>query len=104
MKYNLDREDWAAQQCATAADASQRKACAEGLVSYYTVNYTDGGAATALRQDHRQGDPGLLPLRRRALQHAGLTAPPLPEGPAPPSPGARTVRTPGGAGPSAYAP
>ncbi|WP_329493789.1 hypothetical protein [Kitasatospora herbaricolor] len=48
MKYNLDREDWAAQQCATAADASQRKACAEGLVSYYTVNYTDGGAAGRL--------------------------------------------------------
>jgi hypothetical protein len=48
MKYNLDREDWAAQQCATAADASQRKNCAEGLVSYYTVNYTDGGAAGRL--------------------------------------------------------
>ncbi|MET9400154.1 hypothetical protein [Kitasatospora sp. NPDC002965] len=48
MKYNLDREDWAAQQCATAADGWQRKACAEGLVSYYTVNYTDGGAAGRL--------------------------------------------------------
>ncbi|MFB7667421.1 hypothetical protein ACFC1R_26345 [Kitasatospora sp. NPDC056138] len=48
MKYNLDREDWAAQQCATAADAWQRKACTEGLVSYYTVNYTDGGAAGRL--------------------------------------------------------
>ncbi len=48
MKYNLDREDWAAQQCATAADATQRKNCAEGLVSYYTVNYTDGGAAGRL--------------------------------------------------------
>ncbi|RKT12108.1 hypothetical protein BX285_6074 [Streptomyces sp. 1114.5] len=48
MKYNLDREDWAAQQCATAADGWQRKACAEGLVSYYTVNYTDAGAAGRL--------------------------------------------------------
>ncbi|MFJ4670393.1 hypothetical protein [Kitasatospora purpeofusca] len=48
MKYNLDREDWASQQCATAADGWQRKACAEGLVSYYTVNYTDGGAAGRL--------------------------------------------------------
>ncbi|MFI6444614.1 hypothetical protein [Kitasatospora sp. NPDC050543] len=48
MKYNLDREDWAAQQCATASEGSQRRACAEGLVSYYTVNYTDGGAAARL--------------------------------------------------------
>ncbi|WP_406087200.1 hypothetical protein [Kitasatospora purpeofusca] len=48
MKYNLDREDWTAQQCATAADGWQRKACAEGLVSYYTVNYTDAGAAGRL--------------------------------------------------------
>ncbi|MFD4397723.1 hypothetical protein [Kitasatospora sp. NPDC058397] len=48
MKYNLDREDWAAQQCGTAADGWQRKACAEGLVSYYTVNYTDDGAAGRL--------------------------------------------------------
>ncbi|MFF3003728.1 hypothetical protein ACFVTF_13045 [Kitasatospora sp. NPDC057940] len=48
MKYNLDREDWAAQQCGTAADSWQRKACAEGLVSYYTVNYTDDGAAGRL--------------------------------------------------------
>ncbi|GAA2271894.1 MULTISPECIES: hypothetical protein [Kitasatospora] len=48
MKYNLDREDWAAQQCATAADAWQRKACTEGLMSYYTVNYTDAGAPARL--------------------------------------------------------
>jgi len=48
MKYNLDREDWAAQQCATGKDASQRKACAQGLVSYYTVNYTESGAAARL--------------------------------------------------------
>ncbi|MGC0314145.1 hypothetical protein [Kitasatospora acidiphila] len=48
MKYNLDREDWAGQQCATAADGWQRKACTEGLVSYYTVNYTDAGAAGRL--------------------------------------------------------
>ncbi|MDH6124924.1 hypothetical protein [Kitasatospora sp. GP82] len=48
MKYNLDREDWAAQQCATAAEAWQRKACTEGLVSYYTVNYTDAGAVGRL--------------------------------------------------------
>ncbi|MFD7730932.1 hypothetical protein ACFV6F_11180 [Kitasatospora phosalacinea] len=48
MKYNLDREDWAAQQCATAKDTWQRKACAQGLVSYYTVNYTDSGAAGRL--------------------------------------------------------
>lgn len=44
MKYNLDREDWAAQQCATAADAWQRRACTQGLMSYYKVNYTDKGA------------------------------------------------------------
>ncbi|WP_035803013.1 hypothetical protein [Kitasatospora mediocidica] len=48
MKYNLDREDWVGQQCATAADGWQRKACAEGMVSYYTVNYTDSGAAGRL--------------------------------------------------------
>ncbi|MEV4560208.1 hypothetical protein AB0K51_24880 [Kitasatospora sp. NPDC049285] len=48
MKYNLDREDWAAQQCATAKDAWQRKACTQGLVSYYTVNYTESGAAARL--------------------------------------------------------
>ncbi|MFJ1705500.1 hypothetical protein [Kitasatospora sp. NPDC088346] len=48
MKYNLDREDWAANQCATAADTWQRQACAQGLVSYYTVNYTDAGAAGRL--------------------------------------------------------
>jgi len=48
MKYNLDREDWAAQQCATAADGWQRKACTQGLVSYYTVNYTESGAAARL--------------------------------------------------------
>jgi hypothetical protein len=48
MKYNLDRADWAAQQCATAADAWQRKACAQGLLSYWTVNYTESGAAAKL--------------------------------------------------------
>ncbi|MGK4579378.1 hypothetical protein [Kitasatospora sp. HPMI-4] len=48
MKYNLDREDWAANQCATAADAWQRKACTQGLMSYYTVNYTDPGAPARL--------------------------------------------------------
>ncbi|MFI9270908.1 hypothetical protein ACIGXM_09390 [Kitasatospora sp. NPDC052896] len=48
MKYNLDREDWVAQQCASAGEAWQRKACAEGMVSYYTVNYTDAGAAGRL--------------------------------------------------------
>ncbi|GJF31610.1 hypothetical protein KNE206_43100 [Kitasatospora sp. NE20-6] len=48
MKYNLDRPDWAAQQCATAADTWQRKACAQGLVSYWTVNYTESGAAAKL--------------------------------------------------------
>ncbi|GAA2750231.1 MULTISPECIES: hypothetical protein [Kitasatospora] len=48
MKYNLDREDWAAQQCATAKDGWQRKACTDGLVSYYTVNYTENGAAARL--------------------------------------------------------
>lgn len=48
MKYNLDRPDWAGQQCATAADGWQRKACTEGLVSYWTVNYHDAGAAGRL--------------------------------------------------------
>ncbi|MCU7825918.1 hypothetical protein [Kitasatospora sp. DSM 101779] len=48
MKYNLDRADWAAQQCATAADTWQRKACTQGLVSYWTVNYTESGAAAKL--------------------------------------------------------
>jgi hypothetical protein len=48
MKYNLDRPDWAAQQCATAADGWQRRACAQGLVSYWTVNYTASGAAARL--------------------------------------------------------
>lgn len=48
MKYNLDREDWVGQQCATGADASQRKSCVEGMVSYYSVNYTDPGSAGRL--------------------------------------------------------
>ncbi|MER5867380.1 hypothetical protein [Kitasatospora sp. NPDC002040] len=48
MKYNLDREDWAANQCATAADSWQRKACTQGLMSYYTVNYTEAGAGARL--------------------------------------------------------
>ncbi|MFE0459525.1 hypothetical protein ACFW1A_09720 [Kitasatospora sp. NPDC058965] len=48
MKYNLDREDWVGQQCATAADTWQKKACVDGIVSYYTVNYTDPGAAGRL--------------------------------------------------------
>nr|BEK71442.1 hypothetical protein KPHV_86690 [Kitasatospora purpeofusca] len=48
MKYNLDRPDWSAQQCASAADAWQRKACTEGLLSYWTVNYTDAKAAGRL--------------------------------------------------------
>lgn len=48
MKYNLDREDWVGQQCASAADAWQRKSCVDGMVSYYTVNYTDAGAAGRL--------------------------------------------------------
>ncbi|GAA4880510.1 hypothetical protein [Kitasatospora terrestris] len=48
MKYNLDRVDWAGQQCATGKDATQRKDCTAGLVSYYTVNYTESGAAARL--------------------------------------------------------
>ncbi|GAA1271931.1 hypothetical protein GCM10009665_70050 [Kitasatospora nipponensis] len=48
MKYNLDREDWVGQQCASAADGWQRKACVDGMVSYYTVNYTDAGASQRL--------------------------------------------------------
>lgn len=56
IKYNLDRPDWAAQQCATAADTWQRKACAEGLVSYWTVNYTESGAAAKLCRQITDGE------------------------------------------------
>ncbi|WP_441248553.1 hypothetical protein [Kitasatospora sp. McL0602] len=48
MKYNLDRINWAAEQCATGVDAKHRKACTDGLYSYYTVNYTEPGAGARL--------------------------------------------------------
>ncbi|MDH6579310.1 hypothetical protein [Kitasatospora sp. MAP5-34] len=48
MKYNLDRVNWAADQCATGADAKHRQACTSGLMSYYTVNFTDPGAPARL--------------------------------------------------------
>ncbi len=48
MKYNLDRVNWAADQCATGSDARHRRACTDGLMSYWTVNYTDPGAAARL--------------------------------------------------------
>ncbi|GAA2151986.1 hypothetical protein GCM10009760_48030 [Kitasatospora kazusensis] len=48
MKYNLDRANWTADQCATGSDAAHRRACTDGLMSYWTVNYTDSGAAARL--------------------------------------------------------
>jgi hypothetical protein len=47
MKYNIDREQWSADQC-EKAPAQQLRPCFAGLVSYYRVHYHDRAAADRL--------------------------------------------------------
>ncbi|MFF4490532.1 hypothetical protein ACFY0F_29325 [Streptomyces sp. NPDC001544] len=47
MKYNIDREQWSADQCEKAPDR-QLPPCFAGLVSYYRVHYHDHAAADRL--------------------------------------------------------